>query len=500
MKVDKSIPWVRFLFTGYIEDTGGYISQYRFTTINYNPEGCNKRNLARISEGHSITVPREKIREFLSANRGAILGDLDFDGTEFSQFKGARQRKHRLGRYLEIVFYLDEDANNRLWYVSGSNGNVLFTRTFEEVYEKYQGILSGEVVLLDSEFFSQNFKTVIAAREDMLERLKLIDGRSRITGQNLSKLSVSGYDHEEGEALVHAEGLTGESKTGVNVYPDVVSEVTVPWEDLMPSRVKVFDFSRCRLLRSFEIGDARFTSINSNESISLIFSGSAQRRAYGSFYPEAKEVRVVGTDSVLFKDFISKGGHVTVDGEIFAENLSLKDCTGLSTLKVRACHGEDGYGCPRKEEGYSKSKIELVNLDTEHLEVDGLEIGLGDELEISGCKDLKYLKLSFIGLPEEDFPFDLTDFVVCYGGIRGMDMKSLERLTIDARYSGYCLSDDLITHFDTAFPNLVELNLIGRLTNKLNERLEYECRLKVTKGCKVNCGDEELAREFIFHE
>lgn len=81
-----------------------------------------------------------------------------------------------------------------------------------------------------------------------------------------------------------------------------------------------------------------------------------------------------------------------------------------------------------------------------------------------------------------------------------MDMKSLERLTIDARYSGYCLSDDLITHFDTAFPNLVELNLIGRLTNKLNERLEYECRLKVTKGCKVNCGDDELAREFVFHD
>lgn len=76
--VDKSIPWVRFLFTGYIEDTDGYISQYRFTTINYNPEGCNKRNLARISEGDSITVPREKIREFLSANHGAILNIRGF--------------------------------------------------------------------------------------------------------------------------------------------------------------------------------------------------------------------------------------------------------------------------------------------------------------------------------------------------------------------------------------------------------------------------------------
>lgn len=477
-----------------------YISQYRFTTINYNPEGCSKRNLARISEGYSITVPREKIREFLSANRGAILGDLDLDGAEFSQFKGARQRRNHLGGYLEIVFYLDEDANNRLWYVSGSNGNVYFTRDFDEVYKKYISILTGDAVLLESEFFSQNFKTVIAAREDMLERLKLIEGRSRITGQNLSKLSVSGYDHVEGEALVHAEGLTGESKTGVNVYPDVVSEVTVSWEDLINSRVKVFDFSRCSLLRTFEIGSVRYAHYDSNESISLIFSGSAQRMAYGSFYPNAKEVRVVGTDSVLFKDFISKGGHVTVDGEVLAENLTLRECTGLATLKVRACHGEDGYGCPRKEDGYSKSKIELVNLDTEHLEVAGLEIGLGDELEISGCKDLKYLKLSFIGLPEEDFPFDLTDFVVCYDGIRGMDMKSLERLTIDARYSGYCLSDDLITHFDTAFPNLVELTLIGILTNKLNKRLEYDCRLKVPKGCKVNCGDEELASEFVFHE
>ena len=251
MVVDKSIPWVRFLFTGYIEDTGGYISQYCFTTINYNPEGCNKRNLARISEGHSITVPREKIREFLSANRGAILGDLDLIGAEFSQFKGARQRKHRLGRYLEIVFYLDEDVNNRLWYVSGSNGNVYFTRDFDEVYKKYISILTGDAVLLESEFFSQNFKTVIAAREDMLERLKLIDGRSRITGQNLSKLSVSGYDHEEGEALVHAEGLIGESKTGVNVYPEVVSEVTVSVDDMITSLVKVFDLSRCSSVKEF---------------------------------------------------------------------------------------------------------------------------------------------------------------------------------------------------------------------------------------------------------
>lgn len=501
MKVDKSIPWVRFLFTGYLEDTDGYISQYCFTTINYNPEGSNKRRLARISEGESITVPREKLKEFLSANRGAILGDLDFDGAELSQFKGARQIKHNLRRCLEIVFYFDEDDNSRLWYVgSNSNGNIDFTRDFDEVYKKYISILTGDAVLLESEFFSQNFKAVIAATEAMFEQIKLIEGRSQLTGQNLSKLSVSGYDYTEERSLVTATGLVGESKTGVNVYPDVVSEVTVSWEDLMTSLVKVFDFSRCRLLRTFEVGDVRHVRTNANESISLIFSGSAQRSAYGSFYPTAEEVRVVGTGSVIFKDFISKGGHVTVDGEIFAESLSLKDCTGLSTLKVRACHGEDAYGCPRKEEGYSKSKIELVNLDTEHLEVDGLEIGLGDELEISGCKDLKYLKLSFIGLPEEDFPFDLTDFVMCYGGIRGMDMKSLERLTIDARYSGYCLSDELITHFDTAFPNLVELNLIGILTNKLNERLEYECRLKVTKGCKVNCGDEELAREFIFHE
>lgn len=499
MKVDKSIPWVRFLFTGYIEDTDGYISQYCFTTINYNPEGSNNRRLARISEGDSITVQREKLQEFLSANRGAILGDLDFDGAEISQFKSARQIKCHLRSRLEIVFYFDEDDNSRLWYVD-SNGNIDFTRDLDEVYKKYIGILTGDVVLLESELFSQNFKAVIAATEAMFEQIKLIEGRSQLTRQNLSKLRVSGYDYTEEVSLVTATGLVGESKTGVNVYPEVVSEVTVSWEDLVTSLVKVFDLSRCKLLRSFEIGNVRYANYDSNESISLIFSGSAQRSAYGSFYPAAKEVRVVGTDSVLFKDFISNGGHVTVDGEIFAESLSLKECTGLSTLKVRACHGEDVYGCPRKEDGYSKSKIGLVNLDTEYLEVSSLEIGLGDELYISGCKDLKYLTLSFIALPEEDFPFNLTDFVMCYEGIRGKDLRGLKRLTIDARYSGYCLSDNLTTHLDTAFPNLIELTLIGRLTNKLNKRLEFDCRLKVPKGCKVNCGDDELAREFVFHD
>lgn len=496
MKVDKSIPWVRFLFTGYRESSNGAISHYCFTTVTYNPDGRDK-----ISDGNRIAVPREKLSAFLSVNSGAILGNLDFDDENIRRFSCHTQDildNHYCRKGLELAFYFEEDSN-KLWYVT-SRGEVFATLGFEEVYEKYQGILSGEVVLLESDLFSPNFKTVIEATEGMIERLKLIEGRSRITGQDLSKLRVSGYDSLEGEVLVEADGLIGESKTGVNVYPEVVSEVTVSAEDMITSLVKVFDLSRCSSLRNFEIGNARYARVAFNESISLIFSGSARRMAYGSFYPKAKEVRVVGTRDVLFKEFISVDGHVTLDGDIYAERLTLKECTGLSTLKVRACHGEDAYGCPRKEEGYSKSKIELVNLDTEHLEVDGLEIGLGDELEISGCKDLKYLKLSFIGLPEEDFPFDLTDFVVCYDGIRGMDMKSLERLTIDARYSGYCLSDDLITHFDTAFPNLVELNLIGRLTNKLNERLEYECRLKVTKGCKVNCGDDELAREFVFHD
>lgn len=496
MKVDKSIPWVRFLFTGYRESSNGAISHYCFTTVTYNPDGR-----AKISDGNRIAVPREKLSAFLSVNSGAILGNLDFDDENIRRFSCHTQDildNHYCRKGLELVFYFEEDSN-KLWYVT-SRGEVFATLGFEEVYEKYQGILSGEAVLLESDLLSPNFKTVIEATEGMIERLKLIEGRSRITGQDLSKLRVSGYDSSEGEVLVEADGLIGESKTGVNVYPEVVSEVTVSAEDMITSLVKVFDLSRCSSLRNFEIGNARYARVAFNESISLIFSGSAQRMAYGSFYPKAKEVRVVGTRDVLFKEFISVDGHVTLDGDIYAERLTLKECTGLSTLKVRACHGEDAYGCPRKEEGYSKSKIELVNLDTEHLEVDGLEIGLGDELEISGCKDLKYLKLSFIGLPEEDFPFDLTDFVVCYGGIRGMDMKSLERLTIDARYSGYCLSDDLITHFDTAFPNLVELTLIGILTNKLNKRLEFDCKLKVPKGCKVNCGDEELAREFIFHD
>lgn len=496
MKVDKSIPWVRFLFTGYRESSNGAISHYCFTTVTYNPDGR-----AKISDGNRIAVPREKLSAFLSVNSGAILGNLDFDDENIRRFSCHTQDildNHYCRKGLELVFYFEEDSN-KLWYVT-SRGEVFATLGFEEVYEKYQGILSGEVVLLESDLFSPNFKTVIEATEGMIERLKLIEGRSRITGQDLSKLRVSGYDSSEGEVLVEADGLIGESKTGVNVYPEVVSEVTVSVDDMITSLVKVFDLSRCSSLRNFEIGNARHAHVAFNESISLIFSGSAQRMAYGSFYPNAKEVRVIGTKGALFKEFISVDGHVTVDGEIFAENLTLRDCTGLSTLKVRACHGEDAYGCPRKEEGYSKSKIELVNLDTEHLEVNSLQCSLGDELEISGCKDLKYLKLSFIGLPEEDFPFDLTDFVVCYGGIRGMDMKSLERLTIDARYSGYCLSDDLITHFDTAFPNLVELNLIGRLTNKLNKRLEYDCRLKVPKGCKVNCGDDELAREFVFHD
>lgn len=496
MKVDKSIPWVRFLFTGYRESSNGAISHYCFTTVTYNPDGR-----AKISDGNRIAVPREKLSAFLSVNSGAILGNLDFDDENIRRFSCHTQDildNHYCRKGLELVFYFEEDSN-KLWYVT-SRGEVFATLGFEEVYEKYQGILSGEVVLLESDLFSPNFKTVIEAIEGMIERLKLIEGRSRITGQDLSKLRVSGYDSSEGEVLVEADGLIGESKTGVNVYPEVVSEVTVSAEDMITSLVKVFDLSRCSSLRNFEIGDARYARVAFNESIPLIFSGSARHMIYGSFYPKAKEVRVVGTRGALFKEFISVDGHVTLDGDIYAERITLKECTGLSTLKVYACHGEDGYYCNREDVGYTKSKIGLAKLDTEYLEVHNLQLSLEDELEISGCKDLKSLTLSFIELPEEAVPFNLTDFLSGHSNIRGFGLAGLKRLTIDARYSGYCLSDSLITHFDTEFPNLVELNLIGRLTNQLNKRLEYDCRLKVPKGCKVNCGDEELASEFVFHD
>ena len=440
MKVDKSIPWVRFLFTGYKESSDGYISHYCFTTVNYNPD-----SKVKISDENPIEVTRERLSAFLSANHGAILGTPDFDDEKVRRFSCQKQDaggNDYIRKGLEVVFYFEEDSN-KLWYVT-RRGIVSVKRSFEEVYKKYQGILSGEAVLLESEFFSQNFKTVIEATERMMERLRLIEGRSRITGQNLSKLSVSGYDASEGEALVQADGLIGESKNGVNVYPEVVSDVTVSVEDMMNSRVKVFDFSRCCSLRNFEIGSDLFSRSASNESISLVLSGSAQRMAYGSFYPDAKEVRVVGTGSVLFKGFISVGGHVTVDGEIFAESLSLKDCTGLSTLKVRACHGEDVYGCHREDVGYTKSKIKLSNLDTEHLEVHNLQLSLEDELEISGCKDLKYLTLSFIELTSGDCPFNITSFLIMYGSIRGCCLGGLKRLTIDAHYSSYCLDDNLM--------------------------------------------------------
>lgn len=148
--VDKSIPWVRFLFTGYRENSNGAISHYCFTTVTYNPDGRNK-----ISDWSRIAVPREKLSAFLSANHGAILGNLDFDDENIRRFSCHTQDildNHYCRKGLELVFYFEEDSN-KLWYVT-SRGEVFATLGFEEVYEKYQGILSGEVVLLESEFFS----------------------------------------------------------------------------------------------------------------------------------------------------------------------------------------------------------------------------------------------------------------------------------------------------------------------------------------------------------
>lgn len=86
MQVDKSIPWVRFLFTGYKESSDGYISHYCFTTVNYNPD-----RKVKISDENPIEVPCERLSAFLSANHGAILGNPDFDNEKVRRFSCQRQ-------------------------------------------------------------------------------------------------------------------------------------------------------------------------------------------------------------------------------------------------------------------------------------------------------------------------------------------------------------------------------------------------------------------------
>ena len=487
--VDKDIPWVRFLFTGYIADSNGDISQYCFTTLNYRSH-YTPYNKAWILDGCQIEVPRERLGAFISANRGAILGDLEFDDASVKRFSSRRpydsdssnSNGYIRNAGIEIIFYFDED-NSTLWYVD-KKGNVDKTTDFVEVYAKYERILSGDAILLESEFFSPNFQTVISATEDMFEKIKLIEGRNRITGQNLSKLSVSGYDSTDGVVLVKATGLVGESRNGVNVYPEVVSEVNVSLSDIMNSDVKVFDLSRCHSLNSFKIGDISFSRIVSRESVSLVLSQSARRRAYGEFYPSAKEVRIVGTEGALFKSFILDGECVTcvtVDGEIRAECLTLVNCTGLSTLKVSASHGEDGC---------NSSHIMLSKLDTANLEVHNLQLGRDNRIGISDCKELKYLTLSFCELPEENHPVNLTWFI---DNLSGVGLEGLTHLTMDAHDCSYFLEENENTLIDTAFPNLVELTLIGMFVNNPNIQLWYDdCRLRIPRGCKVNCDDESV--------
>ena len=213
------MPAVRLLFSGR-DDAGKYI----FTVLSYRPD------IYGLFIGDTaISVTANMLEEFLSEHTGIILGDAGLnikegDVVAFAYIKG-------------VLFYLE-------------NGTI--SRAFESrLTNLLKRICRGEVYLFDSGWVTEEIYQKLAVIKGAEETLFKATARNSLTREDLSHIEIA--DVVDGEVIFSTTGLSG-TNSGVNIYSELVSEVTVGLHDIKESAIEVLDMSRCSLLRKFSIG------------------------------------------------------------------------------------------------------------------------------------------------------------------------------------------------------------------------------------------------------
>lgn len=287
------MPAVRLLFSGR-DDAGKYI----FTVLSYRPD-----TYGLFIGDTAISVTADMLEEFLSEHTGIILGDAGLNIKEGDAVAFA---------YIEdVLFYLE-------------NGTI--SRAFESrLTNLLKRICRGEVYLFDSGWVTEEIYQKLAVIKGAEETLFKATARNSLTREDLSHIEIA--DVVDGEVIFSTTGLSG-TNSGVNIYSELVREVTVGLHDIKESAIEVLDMSRCSLLRKFSIGkEHSYRPLYARiDYISVVFPSVIGDKPVGSVLLSANELRLVGVDRVIFSKVSVYKCLLSVDGELAVRSCNLLEC------------------------------------------------------------------------------------------------------------------------------------------------------------------------------
>jgi hypothetical protein len=206
---------------------------------------------------------------FLSENKGIIIGDIGLNLKEGDAVAFA---------YIEdVLFYLE-------------NGTI--SRAFESrLTNLLKRICRGEAYLFDSGWVTKEIYQKLAVIKGAEETLFKATARNSLTRADLSHVDID--EVVDGEVSFSATGLRG-TNSGVTIYSDIVSKVTVKTADIENSGVSVLDMSNCNRLREFVIGDSIRFAKGSSKSVAVIFPSVTEINPYGKLVFPAREIKLFG--------------------------------------------------------------------------------------------------------------------------------------------------------------------------------------------------------------
>lgn len=418
MSID--MPALRLLFSGR-DDSGNYI----FTVLSYRPDTYD------IFRGdNALSVKEDMLEEFLSEHTGIIIGDAGLNIKEGDAVAFA---------YIEdVLFYLE-------------NGTI--SREFESrLTNLLKRICRGEVYLFDSGWVNEEIYQKLAVIKGAEETLFKATARNSLTREDLSHIEIA--DVVDGEVIFSATGLSG-TNSGVNIYSELVSEVTVGLHDIKESAIKVLDMSRCSLLRKFSIGkEHSYRPLYARiDYISVVFPSVTGDKPVGSVLLSANELQLVGVDRVIFSKVSVHECLLSVDGELAVRSCNLSECACGSKLHLRLISVGSG----------DDSRIQLYKLAIEELFIRAESfMALKDKIyRLSG---LSSLRLIDIEVPIEGWSVEFRKFIDCLFDT-GTQVQFPKVSEIRVRFIGgdYFFGDKeyLVKYL---FPSLSNLTIFGRKT------------------------------------
>ena len=392
-----------------------------------------------------MAIAGEKLAEFLEEHKGIILGNLDSNLKEGDT----------------VVFaYLGD----RLYYLQG--GAICNNKLFEPVSKILTMVYKDEACIVESVWFSEEFYPLYNKVAETLCKISENCGRSRLTGSDLSSEKIAGID-DNGKVLVSAEGLRG-TNSGVNVYSELVNEVTVGSIDIENSGIKVIDMSRCNQLRRFKLGKENSASITVLDSVVVIFPNVIGDTPFGVVALSTRELKLVGADRVIFDKLAAVGCLFSVDGELSVKSCYINECKCGSELRLRLINGGSS----------DDSRIVLKVLDIEKLFI------RADSL--MAWKDKRYLFRGLNSLRVIDIEVNIEGYSVVFGEFidyifdneEVSQHPSVYEIRIKFIGGNYLLGDKGYL-MRAIFPSLKRLTICG------NKKDGNEKNLIVPSGCEV---------------